>query len=413
MRRRWWTVGAGVVVVALGWWALTRLTAVEAAVETARVIEGEFVDRLVVRGEVQARRSILLTAPSDAGELRIIDMVANGTAVKQGDVVIAFDRTTLTTKLQEKSSALREAEAEIAKAYAEGRISLEQYTTARLTAEYDVERARLDVKAGELSSRFDEQKARLSLSDAEQKYVESDTTVSTGREVTEATVRGLQGKQARAEAEVSRTARGVSALDVRAPADGVMVVLDNWRAGQMGQGARPFQVGDSAWPGAQIAELPDLSGARMVATVDEVDRSRLSVGQRASLTIDALGGKEIAGRIERIGTLAKMDMTTWPPRRGFEVVIALDEADARLRPGMSANARIVLASVPAQRLVPARAVFVREGTTVAYVRTGRRFERRALTVAHRSDETVAVSDGLDVGDEVAMVEPAPDAVVTR
>jgi hypothetical protein len=80
---------------------------------------------------------------------------------------------------------------------------------------------------------------------------------------------------------------------------------------------------------------------------------------------------------------------------------------------MSANARIVLASVPAQRLVPARAVFVREGTTVAYVRTGRRFERRALTVAHRSDETVAVSDGLDVGDEVAMVEPAPDAVVTR
>lgn len=411
MRRRWGTAAAVVLVAALGWWALARLTGVEAAIETARVTEGEFVDRLVVRGEVQARKSILLTAPSDAGELRIIEMATNGAPVKQGDIVVAFDRTGLATKLQEKSSSLREAEAEIAKAYAEGRISLEEFTTANLTAEYDVERARLDVTAGELSSRFDEQKARLSLSDAEQKLLESGTTVDTGRQVTQATVRGLEGKQARAEAEVARTARGVSALAVRAPSDGVMVVLDNWRASQMGQGARPFQVGDSAWPGAQIAELPDLSSARMVATVDEVDRSRLAVGQEAALTVDALGGKSLAGEIERISTLAKMDMSTWPPKRGFEIVVALGDGDPKLRPGMSANARIVLTRIPAQRLVPARAVFVREGATIAYVRKGGRFERRVLTVTHRSDEHVAISDGLAVGDEVALGEPSADMVV--
>ena len=57
-----------------------------------------------------------------------------------------------------------------------------------------------------------------------------------------------------------------------------MVVLENWRAGQFGQGNRPFQVGDAAWAGAQIAELPDLASARMTAVVDEVDRSRLSAG---------------------------------------------------------------------------------------------------------------------------------------
>lgn len=413
MKRRWWAAAGLVCVVVAGWWALTRLTGVEAAVETAEVTRGEFVERLVVRGEVQAQRSVLLTAPSDAGDLRIVELAPNGTAVKAGDVVIGFDRTTLTTRLQEKSSALREAEAEIARAFAEGRISLEEYTTARLTAEYDVERARLDVRAGELSSRYDERKAQLSLSDAEQKLVESDTTVDTGREVTAATVRGLEGKQARAEAEVSRTSRGVAALSVRAPSDGVLVVLDNWRASQMGTGARPFQVGDSAWPGAQIAELPDLSSARMVTTVDEVDRSRLAVGQEASLTIDAIAGRPLDGRIERISTLAKMDMSTWPPKRGFEVVVALDEVDERLRPGMSANARVVLARVPDQVLIPARAVFVRDGATVAFVRRGRTFERRVLTVAHRSDEMVAVEDGLTPGEQVALAEPSADLVVTR
>ncbi len=413
MRRRWWAALGLTVLIGAGWWMLSQMTAVEASVETAKVEDGEFVDRMVVRGEVQARRSVMLSAPSDAGDLRILAMAPNGSSVKAGDVVIAFDRTTLVTKLQEKSSALREAEAEIARAYAEGRISLEEFTTARLTAEYDVERARLDVRAGELSSRFDEQKARLSLSDAEQKFVESDTTIDTGRQVTQATVRGLEGKQDRARAEVARTSRGVQALEVRAPSDGVLVVLDNWRAGQMGQGVRPFQVGDSAWAGAQIAELPDLSDARMTAMVDEVDRSRLVVGQPATLTIDALAGKELRGRIERIATLAKMDASTWPPKRGFEIVLALDDADPRLRPGMSANARVELARVPNQRLVPARAVFVRDGATVAYVRSGRGFERRVLTVVHRSDEMVAVSDGVRAGEDVAVVEPSPDLVVTR
>lgn len=414
MRRRWWAAGLLGGAAVGSWWLLPALTGVEAAgVEMAQVTRGEFVERLVVRGEVQAQRSVLLTAPSDAGDLRIVELAANGAAVKAGDVVIGFDRSSLTTKLQEKSSALREAEAEIAKAYAEGRITLEEYTTARLTAEYDVERARLDVRAGELSSRYDERKAQLSLSDAQQKLVESETTVDTGQQVTKATVRGLAGKQERAEAEVARTSRGVAALSVRAPSDGVLVVLDNWRASQMGQGARPFQVGDSAWPGAQVAELPDLSSARMVTTVDEVDRSRLAAGQQASLTIDAIAGKELAGRIDRISTLAKMDMSTWPPKRGFEVVVGFDDVDERLRPGMSANARVVLARVPDQILVPARAVFVRDGQTVAYVRNGRQFERRVLAVAHRSEDVVAVSSGVAPGEQVALVEPAPDLVETR
>src|SRR5690606_17114367 len=140
MTRRVW-VGIAVTGAALaGWWVLGRMTAVEAAIETAEVTRGEFVERLLVRGEVQAQRSVLLTAPSDAGELRIVELAANGTPVKAGDVVIGFDPTSLTTRLQEKSSALREAEAEIARAFAEGRITLEEYTTALLTAQYDVER---------------------------------------------------------------------------------------------------------------------------------------------------------------------------------------------------------------------------------------------------------------------------------
>ena len=400
---------AGLVVVVLvmvgAWRALGGANGTE-QLETVDVTRGTFEDRATIRGEIKALRSQSLAAPSDAGELRILELAANGSNVKRGDVVIAFDATSLKQRLDEKHSDLRASQAEIAKAEAEGRLKLEEFTTGRVTAEFDVERARLDVKAGELQSRFDEQKARLGLSDKQQKLTETDTVLASGRAATRATVGGLSGKLERAEAEVGRTSRGLNALVIRAPTDGVMVILDNWRAGQFGQGNRPFQVGDAAWAGAQIAELPDLSSARMTAMVDEVDRSRLALGQTATVRIDAIGDAELTARLISIGTIAKTDLQGgWPPKRGFELVLELTGTEARIRPGMSAVARISVGRHEKQVLVPSRALFPRGGRTVAYVVTSGGLQPHYVSVAYRNDDVTAIASGLQPGDRVAVTPP--------
>jgi len=397
------------LVVALAAWRVLGQNGSAADVESVEVTRGTFHDRATVRGEIRALRSQALTAPSDAGELRIIELAPNGAAVKKGDVVIAFDTSTLKQRLAEKQSDLRASQAEISKADAEGRLKLEEFTTGRVTAEFDVERARLDVTAGTLQSRFDARKAELALSDKQQKLEETDTVLESGRTATAATVGGLQGKLERAHAELGRTSRGLEALVVRAPTDGVMVVLENWRAGQFGQGSRPFQVGDGAWAGAQIAELPDLSSARMTAMVDEVDRSRLSVGQSATIRVDAVSDTELPARLVTIGTLARTDLSGgWPPKRGFEVVLELTTPEPRLRPGMSAVARVAVATHDAQVLVPARALFPHGGQTIAWLLTPRGLEPRLVRISHRNDDVAAISAGLAPGDRVA-VSPPEDA----
>ena len=55
----------------------------------------------------------LVTAPFQAGELQILKLAANGSAVKQGDVVADFDALTLRRTLQDKQSELRQAQAEL------------------------------------------------------------------------------------------------------------------------------------------------------------------------------------------------------------------------------------------------------------------------------------------------------------
>lgn len=398
--------GALVLAAAIVGWQVLGGGATAVDVETVDVTRGTFFDRATIRGEIKALRSQALTAPSDAGDLRILELAPNGSRVRKGDVVIAFDATALKQRHDEKRSDLRASQAEIAKADAEGRLKLEEFTTGRVTAEFDVERAKLDVTAGTLQSRFDEQKARLSLADKQQKLVETDAVLSSGRNATAATVGSLEGKLERAHAEVGRTSRGLEALVIRAPTDGVMVVLENWRAGQFGQGTRPFQVGDAAWAGAQIAELPDLASARMTAVVDEVDRSRLSLGQQATVRVDALTDTELTARLVAIGTIAKLDMSTgWPPKRGFEIVLELTRAEPRLRPGMSAVARVAVGRHDNQVLVPSRGLFSHGGRPVAYVVTGRGLEPRYVSVSYRTDEVTAVASGLRPGERVAVTAP--------
>src|SRR5687768_12862499 len=62
---------------------------------TAEVRKGEFVDALEIRGDIKPLRSVVLAAPTQAGELQIVKLAKTGTQIKAGDVVVDFDGSTL------------------------------------------------------------------------------------------------------------------------------------------------------------------------------------------------------------------------------------------------------------------------------------------------------------------------------
>ena len=68
----------------------------------------------------------------------------------------------------------------------------------------------------------------------------------------------------------------LSKMVLRAPQDGIVNILPNFRAqGSFGSAPPPFKEGDAAWTGAAIAEIPDLSNMRIELKLEEVDRGKL------------------------------------------------------------------------------------------------------------------------------------------
>jgi RND family efflux transporter MFP subunit len=157
-----------------------------------------------------------------------------------------------------------------------------------------------------------------------------------------------------------------------------------------------------------VAELPDLSVVRASARVDEGDRGRLSPAQTATVRIDAIADKEFQATVAEISPLAKIDYSSWPFTKNFDIALQILDADTRIRPGMSATGRIAVEKVANGILVPPEAVFEKNGGSVAYVLHRSQFEERPVQVARRSKGELLIGSGLQAGEKVALKDPTQE-----
>lgn len=401
---------AAVAVLAMGGFALSGRAA-DPDLPTAVVSRGDFVDSLELRGEIRPAKSIVLTSPMQAGDLQIVKLVKNGSAVEAGDVVVEFDGSTLRRTIQEKQSELRQVDAEIEQARAQARITDEQNATALMKAEYDIQRAKLDIGRGDTVSRIENENAKLALADAEQRLRELEERVRSDRTSAEADLSSTLRRREKALFDLKRAEDGLRRLQLKAPTDGIVNILSNYRSGSIMGSSPEFRQGDRAWPGAAILELPDLSTVHLLARLDETDRSRLQTGQEAIVRIEALPGREFKATINGISMLARVDYHgTWPPPRNFDLDVLLLEIDPKIRPGMTAVARIATERVPDVLLVPSEAVFQQDGLPVLYVLSRGEFEERRVEIARRGREQAIVNSGVEPGDRVATRRPAAEMI---
>jgi len=123
--------------------------------------------------------------------------------------------------------------------------------------------------------------------------------------------------------------------------------------------------------------------------------------------LDAISDRQFTGKIGRIGTIATPDFSAgWPIPQNFNLEIALDQSDPRLKPGMTVQITVIVNRVENAITIPAQASFPKSGQTVAYVWDGSRFQERAIQIDRRSRDLILVSNGLRPGDLVALKDPS-------
>jgi len=404
-------IAAAVVVVAslaaAGWMRYGR--AIEPPLPTTQVTRGEFADVIEIRGEVRPVKSTLVLSPSNAGELVILKIARNGTAVKAGDVVAEFDAITMRQTIMQKQSELRGAMAEMDQMRAQTKITLEERLATVRRAQFEVTKARLGVGDREIVGVIEAERGRLAVVDAEQRQREAEANELAAKVAADAEAAARQRRIDLIKRDLARAEAAVQSLTAVAPIAGTVNILPNWRSQTMMGMPPEFRPGDKTYAGSAILELPDLSAIYLVARVDETERGLLRAGQKALIRADAIADRDYEAGITDISLLARMDYSgSWPPTKQFDLKITLTNPDKRLNPGMSAVARINVGQIPDVLIVPTNAVFTDGGRPVVYRFSGRDFTPVPVDIVRRSKQQAAVKGDLKAGDRIALVSPVGD-----
>ena len=379
-------------------------------VPVAKVRLGEFIIGVRTRGEVRSVRSTVLTAPQ-VPDPRIVHLAESGKPVKAGDIIVEFDAAQQEQNYLEKNTSVRTADSEIVQLKATQQITKELDSMNLMTSQYNVERARLEASKAEVLSEIEGAKNRIDVGVSEGDLNQVKTTISSHKTEQDADLGRLEQKKDKTVKDSDRAKGYLSKMVLRAPNDGILNILPNFRSsGSFGSTPPPFKEGDRAWTGASIAEIPDLSQMRLDLKLEEVDRGKIKLGQKIKVRVDAIPDKEFSAVLDWISPIAAV---TWKgmglTEKLFPARATLAKLDPRLRPGMTGSAEIVIENYSNVLLIPTRASFLSNGKPAVYVQKGQDFQIRQIEVGKRNENDIMVAKGLKPGEVVALENPAEAA----
>jgi RND family efflux transporter MFP subunit len=162
------------------------------------------------------------------------------------------------------------------------------------------------------------------------------------------------------------------------------------------------KVGEVAQSNTPVISIITASDLLVESYVPETNVALLAVDDTAEITLDAYGGDAVfAARVASIDPAE----TVRDGISTYRTLLTFEQADARIRPGMTANISIVADKRDNVISVPQKIITIREGKKLVKVKRGDIFEDREVTTgAVSSVGTIEILSGLSVGDVVLLSE---------
>ena len=311
---------------------------------------------------VTASGEVVATRFADIGSSAMGRLV--GLTVKEGDRVTAGQVLARIDRVQAASSAAAAA-AGLGALEADARGVADQARAAQ--ADLDAARARAGETQKALTRAKDLRASGLiPQSDLDTATANAESAAAQVDAATAAVARAAQTRDAaerrvtQGRAEQTRARDLLDKTEITAPIDGVVTRLDV-EEGEM------VVIGVQNQPGTILMTVSDLSAINAEVKVAEADVLRLALGNTATVSLEAAGGRRFPGRVVEIGASALPQVGAQAAAREFRVKVRLDGDITMLRPGLTCDAEILVAERANVLSVPLQAVVQRGSDTGVFV----------------------------------------------
>ena len=386
-------------------WLLARTDPASSDGLVAEVKKGDFKIVVTTSGELRAPKFVNITGPQTMQQaeiwngVKIQSIVAEGTQVKEGDVVAELDRSPVASKLADVTLALTKAQALHEQASLDSALNLskarEEMHTAMLSLEEKLlakEQAKFEAPSVRRQAEIDYEKAFRTLKQDSVDYI-------TKTEQAKAKMREVGADLERQQNKLGVVKEVMGQFTITAPASGLVIYIKDWQGKKRGVGGQV-----SPWDPA-VATLPDLSIMESVTFVNEIDVRKLSVGQPVALTLDADPTKKLVGKVTAVANVGEQRPNS--DAKVFEVKVTVEKPDTTLRPGMTTGNAIETYTIKDVLHIPLEAVASDSGVSYVFKKNGSSITRQQVETGAMNDDEIVIARGLDEGDHV-LLSPPPD-----
>ena len=359
---------------------------------------GEFKIKVVTTGELEAKKSEKIYGPMGLRNFRIWqvkieDIIPDGTVVDSGEYVASLDRTELMNKIKDSELDLEKYQTQFTQTQLDTTLEMRTARDNLINLNYALEERQIVVDQSIYEPPATQRQAQIELDKARRAYQQALENYQVKLDKAEANMREVATSLRKAQQEYDQMLGLLEEFTIYAPKSGMVIYRRTWDGQKQGIGATV-----NMWDPV-VAELPNLTEMKSKTYVNEIDISKVKTGQPVSIGVDAFPDKSFTGVVTEVANIGQQLPNS--NAKVFEVIIEVNEYDSILRPAMTTKNEVITAVIDSVLFIPLECLHTNDSISFVYSE-GR---KKQVIPGRSNDNEIIIRAGLEEGEEVYLLPP--------
>jgi HlyD family secretion protein len=331
-----------------------------------------------------------------AMDLKIQDIVPEGTIVKEGDYVAQLDRSSYDNTLKDERQNLQTLQTNLQMKILDTAVVLTNLRDDIKNQKFTVEEAQIVFDQSQFEPPATIRQAKMNVERAQRTLEQKKRTYSLVVAQNLSAINNQNIMISSRTRRVNDIQDFLSKFTVKAPSSGMVIYKKDRNGTKRKEGSSV-----NSFDGV-IATLPDLTSMISKIYVNEIEISKVKIGQPVNIIIDAFPKKAYTGKVFYIANVGEQLPNS--DAKMFEVQVKVDGSDPTLRPSMTTGNKIIIKSYADVIYVPTECV--QAGIdSIPYVYQ-RNKTKHIVVLGESNEKNVIIKQGLEPGSTVYVVPPA-------
>jgi len=366
------------------------------------VQRGQFEISITSAGELIAEKSVDIKGPEISMgrdirffNIKIQDLIPEGTVVKEGDYIATLDRTDLNNSLKDAQDLLTTLQTTLDMKLLDTAVVLNDLRDEIKNQRFTVQEAAMTLHNSKYEPPTTIRQAEIELDKAQRSLEQQLRSYTQKSEQNKTDIINQNYWVNKVSRRVKDIKEVLTEFTIKAPSSGMVIYKKEWSGTKrkVGSMINPFD--------RVVATLPDLTSMLSKTYVNEIDVSKMKIGQNVNITIDAFPKKRYNGVVSFVANVGEKLLNT--NDKVFEVQIKVDGTDPELRPSMTTGNKIIVNTVKDALYIPIECVQAGiDSIPFVYTKKG---IKQIVLLRESNEKHVLIEKGLEPGTLVYLNNP--------